>query len=44
MLNTGFSGCDPVLLRRALQVLQGQGKCVIIEGESRDEDGVKFLL
>ena len=38
----GFSGSDPIILRRALEILESQGKCVIISGESSDEDGVKF--
>lgn len=41
--DTRFHGTDPALLRRALQVLESQGKCVLIPGETREEDGVKFI-
>lgn len=41
--DSGFYGVDPVLLRRALSVLEANNKCRIISGPSADEDGVKFL-
>jgi ESCRT-II complex subunit VPS25 len=41
--DSGFYGVDPVLLRRALTVLEANKKCRIIPGSSSDEDGVKFL-
>mmetsp|Transcript_10924 Transcript_10924/g.17793 ORF Transcript_10924/g.17793 Transcript_10924/m.17793 type:complete len:185 (+) Transcript_10924:69-623(+) len=43
--DSGFHGCDPVILRRALELLQNNDKCRILKGSSNDpdEDGVKFL-
>lgn len=41
--DASFHGTDVALLRRALQLLAQQGKCVLIPGASADEDGVKFV-
>eukprot|EP01032_Pedospumella_encystans_P015358 gene15358-17572_t len=41
--DSGFHGCDPVILRRALELLQSADKCRILRGATPDEDGVKFL-
>jgi ESCRT-II complex subunit VPS25 len=41
--DSGFHGTDPVLIRRAVELLQAANKCVVIAGASREEDGVKFL-
>lgn len=41
--DSGFHGTDPVLVRRAVELLQNEKKCVIIAGSTREEDGVKFL-
>jgi len=38
-----FSGFDEVLIRRALSVLEQQGKCILFQGNTSTEDGVKFL-
>lgn len=38
-----FQGADEDLLRRALSILEGQGKCAIFKGDTSDEDGIKFL-
>ena len=42
-LSIGFHGCDPVIFKKALQVLEKQNKCIIIEGDTSEEDGVKFI-
>lgn len=38
-----FQGADEELLRRALQILENQGKCTIFKGETSSEDGIKFF-
>ena len=38
-----FQGADEELLRRALDILQSQGKCAIFQGETSSEDGIKFF-
>lgn len=38
-----FQGADEELLRRALTILQEQGKCAIFKGETSQEDGIKFF-
>ncbi len=38
-----FQGADEELLRRALGILQDQGKCTIFKGETSSEDGIKFF-
>jgi len=38
-----FHGADEELLRRALNILQSQGKCTIFKGETSSEDGIKFF-
>lgn len=38
-----FQGVDEDLLRRALAVLEEQGKCAIFKGDTSDEDGIKFM-
>ena len=38
-----FQGADETLLRRALELLQSQGKCTIFQGETSSEDGIKFF-
>lgn len=38
-----FQGADEELLRRALAILEDQGKCTIFQGESSSEDGIKFF-
>jgi ESCRT-II complex subunit VPS25 len=37
-----FSGLDEDLIRRALTILESQGKCTIFQGETSNEDGIKF--
>jgi ESCRT-II complex subunit VPS25 len=37
-----FDGIDEELLRRALSILEKQGKCTIFKGDTSDEDGIKF--
>lgn len=38
-----FQGADEELLRRALKILENQGKCTIFKGETSSEDGIKFF-
>lgn len=38
-----FEGVDEELLRRALGVLEGQEKCALFQGETSEEDGIKFF-
>jgi ESCRT-II complex subunit VPS25 len=38
-----FQGADEELLRRALKILEDQGKCTIFQGETSQEDGIKFF-
>ena len=38
-----FQGADEELLRRALAILQQQGKCAVFKGETSSEDGIKFF-
>ena len=38
-----FEGVDEELLRRALGVLEDQGKCAMFQGETSEEDGIKFF-
>ena len=38
-----FDGCDEELLRRALAILEDQGKCTMFKGETSSEDGIKFF-
>ncbi|KAG7339633.1 ESCRT-II complex subunit [Nitzschia inconspicua] len=38
-----FEGLDEDLLRRALEVLEQEGKCTLFKGETSDEDGIKFF-
>lgn len=37
-----FQGADEELLRRALAILESQGKCRIFQGDTSSEDGIKF--
>mmetsp|Transcript_6569 Transcript_6569/g.9575 ORF Transcript_6569/g.9575 Transcript_6569/m.9575 type:complete len:178 (-) Transcript_6569:194-727(-) len=38
-----FQGADEQLLRRALAVLESQGRCTVFKGETSSEDGIKFF-
>ena len=38
-----FEGLDEELLRRALAILEDEGKCTIFQGDTSDEDGIKFF-
>ena len=38
-----FDGCDEELLRRAMAILEDQGKCTMFKGETSSEDGIKFF-
>jgi ESCRT-II complex subunit VPS25 len=38
-----FQGADEELLRRALSILEDQGKCALFKGETSSEDGIKFF-
>lgn len=38
-----FQGADEELLRRALKILEDQGRCTIFKGDTSDEDGIKFF-
>jgi ESCRT-II complex subunit VPS25 len=37
-----FEGADEELLRRALAILEDQGKCSVFKGDTSEEDGIKF--
>lgn len=37
-----FEGLEEELIRRALHILEGEGKCTIFQGETSQEDGIKF--
>mmetsp|Transcript_122071 Transcript_122071/g.352801 ORF Transcript_122071/g.352801 Transcript_122071/m.352801 type:complete len:180 (-) Transcript_122071:954-1493(-) len=41
-LQNMLAGIDEDVLRRGLKILEGQGKCTIFQGETSNEDGVKF--
>ena len=38
-----FEGLDEELLRRALAILEEEGKCTIFKGDTSEEDGIKFF-
>lgn len=38
-----FHGTDPAIFRKALEILEAQGKCAIFRGSGSEEDGVKFV-
>lgn len=38
-----FQGLDEELLRRALSILEEEGKCTIFKGDTSSEDGIKFF-
>ena len=38
-----FHGADEELLRRALGILEQQGKCTMFSGDHSEEDGIKFF-
>lgn len=38
-----FQGADEELLRRALAILEQQGKCAVFKGDTSEEDGIKFF-
>jgi ESCRT-II complex subunit VPS25 len=38
-----FQGIDEEILRRALGILEDQGKCAMFQGETSSEDGIKFF-
>jgi ESCRT-II complex subunit VPS25 len=38
-----FQGADEELMRRALSLLETQGKCILFRGETTEGDGIKFL-
>mmetsp|Transcript_38764 Transcript_38764/g.87363 ORF Transcript_38764/g.87363 Transcript_38764/m.87363 type:complete len:179 (+) Transcript_38764:139-675(+) len=38
-----FQGADEELIRRALGILEGQGRCTVFKGETSEEDGIKFF-
>lgn len=38
-----FHGTDPTIFRRALEILEQQGKAALFKGASSEEDGVKFV-
>jgi len=40
---TSFQGADEELLRRALTILEEQGKCTVFKGETSSEDGIKWF-
>ena len=41
-VDSPFQGMDPVILRKALEVLEAGGKAVVIQGENPQDDGIKF--
>jgi ESCRT-II complex subunit VPS25 len=40
---SSFEGLDEELLRRALEILESEGKCTVFKGETSEEDGIKFF-
>lgn len=38
-----FEGVDEELLRRALSLLESQGRCALFKGDTSDADGIKFM-
>ena len=38
-----FQGADEELLRRAISILEDQGKCTLFQGDTSEEDGIKFF-
>eukprot|EP00586_Coscinodiscus_wailesii_P007302 CAMPEP_0172482020 /NCGR_PEP_ID=MMETSP1066-20121228/8300_1 /TAXON_ID=671091 /ORGANISM="Coscinodiscus wailesii, Strain CCMP2513" /LENGTH=128 /DNA_ID=CAMNT_0013244877 /DNA_START=390 /DNA_END=776 /DNA_ORIENTATION=+ len=38
-----FQGADEELIRRALAILEDQGKCTVFKGDTSSEDGIKFF-
>ena len=38
-----FEGADKKLLRKALAILENQGKCTMFKGDTSSEDGIKFF-
>jgi ESCRT-II complex subunit VPS25 len=40
---TSFQGIDEDLLRRALTILEEQQKCTIFQGDTSEDDGIKFF-
>lgn len=38
-----FQGIDEEVLRRALIILEDEGKCAIFKGDTSSEDGIKFF-
>ena len=38
-----FQGIDEELLRRALGILENEGKCTVFQGDTPSEDGIKFF-
>ena len=38
-----FQGADEELLRRALSILEDQGKAAVFKGDTSEEDGIKFF-
>jgi len=38
-----FQGADEELLRRAIGILEEQGKCALFKGDTSEEDGIKFF-
>ena len=43
LLAQDFFGMDEGFFRKALSVLENQGRAVIFKGATSEEDGVKFL-
>ena len=39
----GFFESDPIIMRRSLEILEKEGKCILLLGSNQDEHGVKFL-
>lgn len=39
---SAFQGLEEELIRRALTILESEGKCTIFQGETSSEDGIKF--
>lgn len=38
-----FQGADEELMRRALSILEEQGKCIVFKGDATEGDGIKFF-
>lgn len=41
--DSAFPGMDEAVLRKALAILEQRGQCTVFQGDTSEEDGIKFL-